>query len=103
MATALAYARLTPEQKTAFQNDVVRTANQVKNLNRLLNREEESTYWDGGPYMRGFYNRDNPRRKNGHYRTRNGEVLPSEYDSRKSMIDRAVANRMSRIRTKYKL
>ena len=102
-ATAIAYARLTPEQQTAFQNEVVRTAGQVNNLNKLLNREEERTYWDGGRWMAPVYSHDNPRRKNGRYRTRNGRVLPSEYESRKSMIDRAVANRLSRIRTKYKI
>lgn len=84
-------------------DELTRTVGQKVNLTRLLNRTEERMFHDGAPWQAPVYSHDHPRRKDGRYRTKNGKVLPSPYDSRKSMIDRAVQNRINRIRAKYNL
>ena len=87
----------------AAREEIMRTARQAANLNTLLNRTRTVTYWDGGEWEAPVYNMDNPRRRDGRYRTRNGEVLPSEYDRRQQVIERAVLNRLNRIRQRYSL
>ncbi len=88
---------------SAAQAEVVRALRQEASALRNLNREEEAIFWDGEPYMRGVYDRDNPRRANGRYRTRNGEPLPSEYDRRREMIMQAMRSRLRNIARRYNL
>ena len=87
----------------AAQNEIVRTIRQKNNLDNLLNREKEVTFHDGAPWMAPVYDMAPPRRKDGRLRTRNGQPLPSEYDRRRQIIERAYNNRIARIRQKYNL